>query len=105
MNIQPSQSRNPKYPALAAVAVAAAMSTAACEQPQRTAGVPLATPEQQEMLRMQREAARKQGEADRRLKELLQKRRAELRREGQRLGGKVPSKKRPEPQPKPEEKK
>ncbi len=101
VNIKPSNHSVPKYPALAALAVAVAVSTAACQQPpqrtggkvppqpQRTAGVPLATPEQQERLRVQREAARKQGEADRRVQELLEERRKPKQpRDPQRLGGK-----------------
>ncbi len=103
MNIKPSNSSGPKYPALATLAVAVAMSTAACGQqqrlvgkvsPQRTAGVPRATPEQVEQLRQQRQ----KKEADK----------ADQPRERQRLGGArrripgqiVPGKaKRPSPKP------
>ncbi len=49
MDIQPSNTPRPKYPALATLALAAALSASACQQeePQRTAGAPLPPPAQQ----------------------------------------------------------
>ncbi len=50
MNISPTSSAKPKYPALAALAVATALSTTSCKQPlpQPTAGVPLPLPTRQQ---------------------------------------------------------
>ncbi len=46
MNIRPSNTPAPKYPALATLAVAAVLSLPACdEQPQPTAGAPLPPPQ------------------------------------------------------------
>ncbi len=38
MNIKPSNNPTPKYPALAAIAVAAALTTASCQQQQQQGG-------------------------------------------------------------------
>ncbi len=74
MNLRPSNSLSPKYPALAALAVAAVASLSCQQQPQRTAGAPLATPEQLEQLQKQQPKEEK----------------AQHPRERQILGGKMP---------------